>query len=42
MLLSDFCTKFGITSRGGAVWSARLAHNQEVRGSNPLPATKKK
>jgi hypothetical protein len=28
--------------RGGAARSARLAHNQEVRGSNPLPATKKK
>ena len=28
-------------SRGGAVWSARLAHNQEVGGSNPPPATKK-
>ena len=27
-------------SRGGAVWSARVAHNHEVRGSNPLPATK--
>ncbi len=29
-------------TRGGAVWSARLAHNQEVVGSNPTPATKKK
>ena len=28
-------------SRDGAVWSARLAHNQEVVGSNPTPATKK-
>ena len=27
--------------RGGAAWSARLAHNQEVAGSNPAPATKK-
>ena len=27
--------------RGGAVWSARVAHNHEVRGSNPLPATKR-
>ena len=30
-----------IISRDGAVWSARLAHNQEVVGSNPTPATKK-
>lgn len=29
-------------SRGGAAWSARLAHNQQVAGSNPAPATKKK
>ena len=28
-------------SRDGAVWSARLAHNQEVVGSNPTPATKR-
>ena len=28
-------------SRGGAARSARLAHNQEVVGSNPTPATKK-
>ena len=28
-------------SRGGAAWSARLAHNQQVAGSNPAPATKK-
>jgi hypothetical protein len=28
-------------SRGGAVWSARVAHNHEVVGSNPAPATKK-
>ena len=27
-------------SRGGAARSARLAHNQEVVGSNPTPATK--
>jgi hypothetical protein len=26
--------------RGGAVWSARRAHNPEVVGSNPAPATK--
>ena len=25
--------------RGGAVWSARRAHNPEVVGSNPAPAT---
>lgn len=29
-------------SRGGAVWSARMAHNHQVAGSNPAPATKKK
>lgn len=29
-------------SRGGAVWSARVAHNHKVVGSNPTPATKKK
>jgi hypothetical protein len=29
------------TSRGGAVWSARVAHNHKVVGSNPTPATKK-
>ena len=29
-------------SRGGAVWSARVAHNHKVVGSNPAPATKKK
>ncbi len=28
--------------RGGAVWSARVAHNHKVVGSNPTPATKKK
>ncbi len=28
-------------SRGGAVWSARVAHNHKVVGSNPAPATKK-
>jgi hypothetical protein len=28
-------------SRGGAVWSARVAHNHKVVGSNPTPATKK-
>lgn len=28
--------------RGGAVWSARMAHNHQVAGSNPAPATKKK
>ena len=27
-------------SRGGAVWSARVAHNHKVAGSNPTPATK--
>ena len=27
-------------SRGGAVWSARMAHNHQVAGSNPAPATK--
>ena len=27
--------------RGGAVWSARVAHNHKVVGSNPAPATKK-
>ena len=26
--------------RGGAVWSARRAHNPKVGGSNPPPATK--
>lgn len=26
--------------RGGAVWSARLAHNQEAAGSNPASAPK--
>ena len=30
------------TSRGGAVWSARVAHNHKVAGSNPAPATKVK
>ena len=25
--------------RGGAVWLARRAHNPEVAGSNPVPAT---
>ena len=29
-------------TRGGAVWSARMAHNHQVAGSNPAPATKKK
>ena len=29
------------TPRGGAVWSARVAHNHKVAGSNPAPATKK-
>ena len=28
------------TLRGGAVWSARRAHNPKVGGSNPPPATK--
>ena len=28
-------------TRGGAVWSARVAHNHKVAGSNPAPATKK-
>lgn len=27
------------TPRGGAVWSARVAHNHKVAGSNPAPAT---
>lgn len=27
--------------RGGAVWLARMAHNHQVVGSNPTPATKK-
>lgn len=27
--------------RGGAAWSAHLAHNQENVGSNPTPATMK-
>ncbi len=27
-------------SRGGAVRSARVAHNHKVVGSNPTPATK--
>ena len=27
-------------SRGGAVWLARMAHNHQVAGSNPAPATK--
>ena len=26
--------------RGGAVWLARMAHNHQVVGSNPTPATK--
>ncbi len=26
-------------TRGGAVWSARVAHNHKVVGSNPTPAT---
>ena len=29
----------GSAVRIGAVWSARLAHNQEVAGSNPASAT---
>ena len=29
-------------SRGGAVWSARVAHNHKVAGSNPAPATREK
>lgn len=32
--------KIIVVSRDGAAWSARLAHNQEVVGSNPTPATK--
>ena len=28
-----------IRTRGGAVWSARRAHNPKVAGSNPAPAT---
>jgi hypothetical protein len=28
-------------SRGGAARSARMAHNHQVAGSNPAPATKK-
>ena len=41
---SELCARvgstptFGIMLRGGAV-AARQAHNLEVRGSNPLPAT---
>ena len=26
--------------RGGAAWLARMAHNHQVVGSNPTPATK--
>lgn len=43
-LLLFCCSKNAIIAnvpRGGAAWSARLAHNQEVVGSNPTPATKK-
>ncbi len=29
----------GDVSRGGAVWLARMAHNHQVAGSNPAPAT---
>jgi hypothetical protein len=28
-----------LIARGGAVWSARVAHNHKVVGSNPTPAT---
>ncbi len=28
-------------TRGGAAWLARMAHNHQVVGSNPTPATKK-
>ena len=26
-------------TRGGAAWLARMAHNHQVAGSNPAPAT---
>lgn len=38
IFLSGWC-KIVFVSRDGAAWSARLAHNQEVVGSNPTPAT---
>ena len=41
LIFQKKCCKIKIVSRDGAVWSARLAHNQEVVGSNPTPATKK-
>ena len=34
------CLKAHNILRGGAVWSARRAHNPKVIGSNPVPATK--
>lgn len=34
------CLKALNILRGGAVWSARRAHNPKVIGSNPVPATK--
>lgn len=41
LIFQKKCCKIKIVSRDGAVWSARLAHNQEVVGSNPTPATMK-
>lgn len=42
LLTFDFASDIiVVVSRDGAAWSARLAHNQEVVGSNPTPATKK-
>lgn len=41
LLTFDFASDIiVVVSRDGAAWSARLAHNQEVVGSNPTPATK--
>ena len=41
LIFQKKCCKIKTVSRDGAAWSARLAHNQEVVGSNPTPATKK-
>ena len=41
LIFQKKCCKIETVSRDGAAWSARLAHNQEVVGSNPTPATKK-
>ncbi len=38
-ICSGTITKLQIPSRGGAV-AARVAHNHEVAGSSPAPATK--